>query len=65
VTQEPIDDIDLTNTYYFYRIVVRDRSGTIKDVDLRKSRRDYSDSRALRQAVADTFENIMDGRNLF
>ena len=41
MTHEPIDDIDLTNTYYFYRIVLKDKSGTIKDVDLRKSRREY------------------------
>ena len=45
---EPIDDIDLTNTYYFYRIVVKEQSpkqeesgaSVLRDVDLRKSRRD-------------------------
>ncbi len=41
MTQEPIEDVDLTNMYYFYRIVVKDNNGTMKDVDLRKSRRDY------------------------
>ncbi len=65
VTHEPIEDLDLTNAYYFYRIVIRDKTGTVIDVDLRKSRRDYQDARALIQAVADTFENIMDGRSLF
>ncbi len=65
VTHEPIEDLDLTNAYYLYRIVIKDKTGTVKDVDLRKSRRDYQDARALIQAVADTFENIMDGRSLF
>ena len=41
VTQEPIEDIDVTNAYYFYRIVVKDKNGVVKDVDLRKSRREY------------------------